>query len=188
MEPQVFVIATRTLFAAMFVGMPIANGASAADNPIKPRVMWTDAPVVMDDHARQNWRREKRIWEQNVYPIGNGRLGATVFGEPQMERLQFNEDSLWVGNEDNTGGYQPFGDVYVALPHAEFSDYRRELDISRAVQTVRYKSGGVQYTREFFASHPAQVVVARFTADKPASLSGKVTLGNLHEIPITCGR
>ena len=175
---------TRTLFVATLMAMPAANRASADDGPIQSRVMWTDAPVIMTDHARGNWRREKRIWEENVYPIGNGRLGATVFGEPQMERLQFNEDSLWVGNEDNTGGYQPFGDVYVAFPHAEFSDYRRELDISRAVQTVRYKSGGVQYTREFFASNPAQVVVARFTADEPASLSGKVSLGNLHEIPI----
>jgi alpha-L-fucosidase 2 len=166
------------------IAISIPSGALADNNPIQSRVMWTDAPVIMDERARGNWRREKRIWEENVYPIGNGRLGATVFGEPQMERIQFNEDSLWVGNEDNTGGYQPFGDVYVALPHAEFSEYRRELDISRAVQTVRYKSGGVQYTREFFASNPAQVVVARFTADKPASLSGKVTLGNVHEIPI----
>lgn len=176
---------TRTLFVAMLIAMPAANDASASDRPIKSRVMWADAPVIMTERALGNWRREKRIWEENIYPIGNGRLGTTVFGEPKIERMQFNEDSLWVGNEDNTGGYQPFGDVYVTLPHAEFTDYRRELDISRAVQTVRYKSGGVQYTRDFFASNPAQVIVARFTADKPASLSGKVTLGNVHEIPIT---
>jgi alpha-L-fucosidase 2 len=166
------------------IAMSFPNGVAAGNRPIQPHVMWADAPVVITDQARGNWRREKRIWEENVYPIGNGRLGATVFGEPQMERLQFNEDSLWVGNEDNTGGYQPFGDVYVAFPQAEFSDYRRELDISRAVQTVHYQSNGVRYTREFFASHPAQVVVARFSADQPASLSGRVTLGNLHEIPI----
>jgi hypothetical protein len=101
----VFVIATRTLFAATLIAMSAANGASAADSPIKSRVLWAAAPVIMTEHARGNWRREKRIWEENIYPIGNGRLGATIFGEPQMEWLQFNEDSLWVGNEDNTGGY-----------------------------------------------------------------------------------
>jgi alpha-L-fucosidase 2 len=174
----------KSIRTLALIATTIPAGAIAENKPVRPRVMWSDAPVIMTERALGNWRREKRIWEENVYPIGNGRLGATVFGEPRMERIQFNEDSLWVGNEDNTGGYQPFGDVYVSLPHAEFSDYRRELDIDRAVQTVRYKSGGVHFTREYFASNPAQVVVARFTADKPASLSGRVTLGNVHEIPV----
>ncbi len=30
-------------------------------------------------------------------PIGNGRLGAMVFGDPAKERLQLNEESLWAG-------------------------------------------------------------------------------------------
>ncbi|MCP5527607.1 MAG: glycoside hydrolase family 95 protein [Verrucomicrobiales bacterium] len=30
-------------------------------------------------------------------PVGNGRLGAMVFGGLERERLQFNEDTLWVG-------------------------------------------------------------------------------------------
>ncbi|MFC4302158.1 glycosyl hydrolase family 95 catalytic domain-containing protein [Cohnella boryungensis] len=35
-------------------------------------------------------------WEEAL-PIGNGRLGAMVFGGPRAERLQLNEDSLWHG-------------------------------------------------------------------------------------------
>src|SRR5688572_12650807 len=31
-------------------------------------------------------------------PIGNGRLGAMVFGGVGRERLQFNEDTLWTGS------------------------------------------------------------------------------------------
>lgn len=30
-------------------------------------------------------------------PVGNGRLGAMVFGNPQTERIQLNEESLWAG-------------------------------------------------------------------------------------------
>ena len=30
-------------------------------------------------------------------PIGNGRMGAMVFGNPVKERIQLNEDSLWPG-------------------------------------------------------------------------------------------
>ena len=35
-------------------------------------------------------------WNEAL-PIGNGRLGAMVFGGPGMERLQLNEDTLWAG-------------------------------------------------------------------------------------------
>ena len=158
--------------------------AGQREHPTK-RVLWADAPLVFSETVAKSPRYSSRHWERSVYPIGNGRLGCTAFGEPRRERIQFNEDSLWVGNEDCTGGYQPFGDVYVEMPHAEFSEYRRELDISRAVQTITYTSGGVRYKRQYFASHPAQVMVFRFSADKAGALSGKVSMGNVHEIPIT---
>jgi alpha-L-fucosidase 2 len=35
-------------------------------------------------------------WEEAI-PIGNGRLGAMVYGQPRQERLQLNEDSVWYG-------------------------------------------------------------------------------------------
>lgn len=33
----------------------------------------------------------------NALPVGNGRLGAVVFGEPGLERIQLNEESIWDG-------------------------------------------------------------------------------------------
>src|SRR5579859_8120771 len=35
-------------------------------------------------------------------PVGNGRIGAMLFGDPAQERLQLNEDTLWAG-----GPYDP---------------------------------------------------------------------------------
>ena len=35
-------------------------------------------------------------WNEAL-PLGNGRLGAMVFGGPGMERIQLNEDTLWAG-------------------------------------------------------------------------------------------
>jgi alpha-L-fucosidase 2 len=54
-------------------------------------------------------------------PIGNGRLGALVFGGTDSERLALNEDSLWTGGLNLSGGYdakefgsyQAFGDLLV---------------------------------------------------------------------------
>ncbi len=142
--------------------------------------LWSDKPVMFSESQAKNMRYAAVAWSQNVFPLGNGRIGCTVFGDPARERIQFNEDSLWVGNEDCTGGYQPFGDVFVQLGHAAYSNYRRELDISRAVQTVTYTAGGVEYRREYFASYPAQVMVYRFTADRAGMFSGKIWLDHLH--------
>ena len=125
--------------------------------------------------------RPAQDWEKEALPIGNGRLGAMLFGGAPQERIQFNEESLWIGDETDTGAYQAFGDVFVDLEHGPVTEYRRELDLERAVHTVTYESGGVKYRREAFASFPAQVLVFRFTADKPGALTGIVTLTDMHK-------
>lgn len=40
-------------------------------------------------------------WEEG-FPIGNGRLGAMVFGDPVKEQLQINEDTLWSGGPNQS--------------------------------------------------------------------------------------
>jgi alpha-L-fucosidase 2 len=48
--------------------------------------------------------RELKLWYKNpaqewveALPIGNGRLGAMVFGGTETERIQLNEESVWTG-------------------------------------------------------------------------------------------
>jgi alpha-L-fucosidase 2 len=60
-------------------------------------------------------------WEQEALPIGNGQMGAMLFGGIQREQIQFNEESLWIGDEDDTGAYQAFGDVFVQFVEAELN-------------------------------------------------------------------
>ncbi len=55
-----------------------------------PLTLWYDRP------AGENWHA--------ALPIGNGRLGAMIFGDVLRERIQLNEDSVWNGgprNRDN---------------------------------------------------------------------------------------
>lgn len=47
------------------------------------------------------YRQPARQWEEAL-PIGNGRLGAMIFGKVSQERIQFNEDTFWSG-----GPYDP---------------------------------------------------------------------------------
>jgi alpha-L-fucosidase 2 len=76
-------------------------------------------------------------WEREALPIGNGRIGAMVFGQPAREHLQFNDITLWTGDDKVMGAYQPFGDVFVELRghDAGVTDYRRSLDLARGVHT-----------------------------------------------------
>jgi alpha-L-fucosidase 2 len=118
-------------------------------------------------------------------PLGNGSLGGMIAGGTTNERVQFNEQTLWLGNEIEMGSYQPLGDVFVEWPHAAPSDYRRELDLADATHRVSYRDGGVTFRREAFSSYPDQVMVLRFTADKPGAYSGVVRLADQHQAKIT---
>ena len=120
-------------------------------------------------------------WEREALPIGNGRIGTMLFGQVTREHLQFNDITLWTGDAKTMGAYQPFGDVIVELEGQDnFSGYQRELRLNDAEQVVRYAAHGVQFRREAFASHPAQVIVLRFSASKPGQYTGRLALGDAH--------
>jgi len=114
-------------------------------------------------------------------PIGNGRLGGMVFGGTTNERVQFNEQTLWLGSETEMGSYQPFGDVFVEWLHVAPTNYCRELNLADATHRVSYRDGDVIFRREAFSSYPDQVMVIQFTADKPGSYSGTIRLTDMHE-------
>nr|HQU53938.1 glycoside hydrolase N-terminal domain-containing protein [Saprospiraceae bacterium] len=40
-----------------------------------------------------------KAWE-DALPIGNGRIGAMVYGNPVVEYLQLNDDSMWPGSPE----------------------------------------------------------------------------------------
>lgn len=43
------------------------------------------------------WYNKPAIKWTEALPIGNGRLGAMIFGGVQKDRIQFNEETLWTG-------------------------------------------------------------------------------------------
>ncbi len=149
----------------IFVLLTGFNEAKAKGNPLK---LWYDKPA--------------KDWMTEALPIGNGRLGGMIFGGIETERIQFNEISLWSGDETNTGAYQAFGDIYIDFNEGlNAAQYRRELDIKNAVQTTTYLSEGVRYKREYFSSAKDQVMVIRISADKKGSCSGSIRMTDMHD-------
>ena len=133
------------------------------------------------------YARPARNWQKEALPLGNGRLGCMIFGDVSKEHIQFNEDTLWVGDEKDTGAYQAFGNIYVDMAHPNPEDYRRELDISEAIHRITYTSEGVRYRREYFASYPAGVMVFHFTASRSAASARRAIAWNSTALP-PCSR
>jgi alpha-L-fucosidase 2 len=181
-------------------------------------------------------------WEEAL-PLGNGRLGAMVFGIPGREKIQLNEDSIWSGQfrERNNPAakealplvrqlleegraaeaeelclesfsgippsqrvYQSAGELHIDFSPAggfglewsgtrggalmqEVNNYRRELDLSLALNTVSFEYEGTVFTRECFVSAPAGLFVLRFTAatdGKPAT--GKISFRTYLDRGVFC--
>jgi alpha-L-fucosidase 2 len=53
-----------------------------------------------DPSLRLWYTRPAKKWTEAL-PIGNGRLGAMIYGNPKQEILQLNEDTLWSGGPED---------------------------------------------------------------------------------------
>ncbi|MFM8449172.1 MAG: glycosyl hydrolase family 95 catalytic domain-containing protein [Haliscomenobacter sp.] len=49
----------------------------------------------------QLWYRQPAIEWEEALPIGNGRLGGMVYGNPHLDELQLNEETIWAGEPGN---------------------------------------------------------------------------------------
>ena len=118
------------------------------------------------------------VWQYHSMPIGNGYLGACVYGYEDDERIQITDNSFAnpykrvPSNRSRlTCGLTSFANIYLHFGHGSVEDYRRELDIERGVCTVSYKVGGVSHKREYFTSYPDRALVVKISVDTPKALT-----------------
>ncbi|KAG6735658.1 hypothetical protein POTOM_061698 [Populus tomentosa] len=183
---------------------------------------WWSSSFMDDDDNGENSRSLKitfngpaKHWTDAI-PIGNGRLGAMIWGGVALETLQLNEDTLWTGtpgnytnphapealsvvrklvdngqyaeattaaeklSHDPSDVYQLLGDIKLEFDssHLKYVEksYHRELDLDTATARVKYSVGDVEYTREYFASNPNQVIATKISGSKSGSVSFTVYL------------
>jgi alpha-L-fucosidase 2 len=150
-------VAASALFAVLVASAQQppqpARLTGAAQPPASPLSLWYRAPA--SDHpldppgaggrgANQEWVR--------ALPVGNGRLGAMVFGGVVHERLQLNEDTLWAGRP-----YDPVNpEARAALP-----------EVRRLLTDGRYREA---------ASLVSEKVMAKPLAQMPYQTLGDLSL------------
>lgn len=74
---------------------------------MKNRLITLLIPILCIGHADAKndndltlwYKSPAKTWEEAL-PVGNGRLGAMVFGHPLKERIQFNENTLYSGEPE----------------------------------------------------------------------------------------
>ena len=115
-------------------------------------------------------------WMEYALPIGNGELGAMIFGGVHNEEIQFNEKTLWSGPANTVGAgggnrtFMNFGSVIVENKDEAIwkgvTDYVRYLDIEDGISGVEFKNAnGTKFTRKYLSSAPDQVIAAQYKAE-----------------------
>src|SRR5690349_6131515 len=87
----------------------------------KDLVLWYDKPA--------------KEWNEAL-PVGNGRLGAMIFGRPGEELIQLNEETLWTGGPANLNPNPDAPKYLQPLRKALFSD-----SIDKAVSLLKKMQG-----------------------------------------------
>lgn len=98
--------------------------------------------------------------------------------QEQAEQLAFKQ---FMGNPKRQKAYQPCGDLNLSFPeHENITHYYRDLNLDTGIATTTYQVGNVTYTREVFASYPAQAIVIRLSTDQPGQLTFNASLHSPH--------
>lgn len=72
--------------SAMIGAVAVLTAFNAATASAEEYKLWYDAPA--------------HVWTEAL-PLGNGRIGAMVFGNPATEQIQLNEETIWAGRPNN---------------------------------------------------------------------------------------
>jgi alpha-L-fucosidase 2 len=161
----------------------------------------TNKPETPKKQDLRLWYKQAADQWIKALPVGNGRMGAMIFGGVKHEQLQLNEESVWQGKHENNNNpeslkhlpeirqllldgkaaeamvlsdkylsgnpksvksYQPLADLVLDFDHdSEATNYTRELNLRTGIHRVQYEVNGSTYTREVFASVPANMIVMR---------------------------
>src|SRR5687768_10551512 len=100
------------------------------------------------------YKKPARDWNEAL-PLGNGRIGAMVFGHPSEELIQLNEETLWTGGpvdlNPNPAAPQYLQPVRDALFRDSIGEAVRLLKKMQGPDTEMYQPLGDLILRQQFA-------------------------------------
>ncbi|MDO5523381.1 MAG: glycoside hydrolase family 95 protein [Bacteroidia bacterium] len=132
-----------TAFILLFLFNILTFNARAQSNDL---TLWYNQPAA-------NWNE--------ALPIGNGRLGAMVFGNPATEIIQLNEESVWAGSQINNNNPQALKN----LPAFRDAIFNNRFDEASDI-AAKYFLGTPPRIRSY---QPLGDLVIRYGWDEPVT-------------------
>ena len=130
-EPMKFII--RLTFVVTSISVSICFSSCKPDEESQTRkevMLWYNEPA-------SEWNE--------ALPVGNGRLGAMIFGDPNLERIQLNEESVWCrkGRYADSDGKESMPRVRALLFNGKYAE-AQDLAVDKLLQK-RLPSGTNAY-------------------------------------------
>ncbi|MBR4073601.1 MAG: glycoside hydrolase N-terminal domain-containing protein [Clostridia bacterium] len=105
-------------------------------------------------------------WENLSLPIGNGAIGANIFGGTNTERIQITENSFANPMAGGCGlGLNNLAELYIDFSHTDVTGYERTLSLNDAIADVKYISDNTAFKREYFAVHNRNLLVIGLSSE-----------------------
>lgn len=102
-----------------------------------------------DSAGQKLWYKAPATSWEGALPVGNGRIGAMVYGGVEKDIIQLNEDTFWAGgphNNLNLAAKQNLGKIRQLINNAEYdaaSDLAEKTITSQGAQGMPYQSAGM---------------------------------------------
>ncbi len=159
------------------LGAMFSGGIEEEHLLINDITLWMNSKRGLDEKAQSGVKPEGY---KNIEKVRDAyRQGNYGTGENSMEAMS----TRYLSSTQPLGNYAPFTDLFISTGHQpeEVSDYKRSLNVKTGIGTVIYNIGNARYTREYFCSHPNDIIVVRYTAEK-AKLNLNIKVSTLHKI------
>lgn len=106
------------------------DGRLACSSIAVAAVAWSVVALSAATNAAglELWYKQPASEWVSALPVGNGRLGAMVFGGTDKERLQLNEDSLWLGwpdDDNNPAAFPALAKIRALLFAGKYAEAQR---------------------------------------------------------------
>lgn len=138
------------------LGAMVFGGVEKEEIQLNEETFWAGSPHNNDNPAAKNTLDKVR---------------SLIFAGENKAAQDLCDSTFFTGK--NGMSYLTLGSLIINFQYGsnETSGYRRELDLSKALNTTTYSAGGVNYKRTVFASLAEDVVVVKMTADKAGAIN-----------------